>query len=76
MGNARIVIVTCISYYLLRRNSVLAMSERMHDWCLSLERWNEPPCLATICLASLWYMIPSCPGSLRARMSCCPIHRI
>ena len=31
MGNARIVVVTCISYSLLRRNNVLAMGERMHD---------------------------------------------
>ena len=38
IGNARFVVVTCISYSLLRRKNVLAMGERMHACCLSLER--------------------------------------
>ena len=53
MGNARFAVVTCISYSLSRRNNVLAMGDRMHACCLSVERWSDPPYLATMCLASL-----------------------
>lgn len=51
MGNARVAVVTCILYYLSRRNNVLAMGERTHACCLSLGRWKEPPYLAAMCLA-------------------------
>ena len=54
MGNVRFAMVTCISYLLSRRKSVLAMGNRMHAWCLSLGRWSEPPYLADMCLASPW----------------------
>ena len=46
------MVVTCISYSLLRRKNVLAMGDRMHACCFSLGRWSEPPYLAVMCLAS------------------------
>ena len=46
------MVVTCISYSLVRRNSVLAIGDRMHACCFSLGRWSEPPYFAAICLVS------------------------
>ena len=74
MGNDRFTEVTCISYSPSRRNSVRAMGDLMHACCLSLGRWSEPPYLAVICLVSPWWMVPNCPGSLRAWINCWPMH--
>ena len=76
MGNERFAVVTCISYSFSRRKSVRAMRDRMQACCLSLGRWSDPPYLAAICLVSPWWMVPSCPGSLRACISCWPMHRM
>ena len=54
MGNARFVVVTCISYIFSRRKSVLAMGDLIHTCYLSLGRWSEPPHLADMYLASPW----------------------
>ena len=54
MGNDRFVDVTCISYSLSKRNSVLAVGDLLHACCLSLGRWSEPPYLAVRCLVSPW----------------------
>ena len=43
MGNARVAVVTCISFFLLKRKSVLAMDKRTHAACLRLGRWREVP---------------------------------
>ena len=48
MGNARFAVVTCISYSLSSKKSVLAMSDLEQACCLSLERCSEPPYLADI----------------------------
>ena len=76
MGNACIVECTCISYSLSRRKSVRAMGERAHACCFSLGKWWDPPYFAAMCLVNPWYIVPSCPGSLSAWISCCPMHLI
>ena len=70
MGNARFVVVTCISYSHSSRKNVRAMGDLLQACCLSLERCSEPPYLAVVYLARPWYMLPSCPRSLRASSSC------
>ena len=52
MGNARIVVVMCISYSLSNRNSVLAIGDLMHACCFNLGRCSDLPYLAIIYLAS------------------------
>ena len=49
-GKVLFLVVTCISYYLLSRKSVLAMSDLEHACCLSLGRCREPPYLAVMYL--------------------------
>ena len=49
------------------------MGDLMHACCLSLGRCSEPPYLADMYLVRPWYMLPSCPGSLRACISCWPM---
>ena len=70
MGNARFLVVTCISNSLSSRNSVLAIGDLRQACCLSFGRCSEPPYLADMYLASPWYIIPSWPGSLRACINC------
>ena len=50
------------------------MCDLVHAYCLSLGRCNEPPYLAEVNLASPWYIMPKCPGLLKACSSCCPMH--
>lgn len=73
MGNERFEVVAWISYSLSSRKSVRAMGDLVQACCLSLGRWREPPYLADMYLVRPWYMIPSCPGSLRACNSCWPM---
>ena len=56
MENERFVVVTCISYFFSRRKSVRAMDDRMQACCLNLDRWNDPPYLAAICLVR-WCLV-------------------
>ena len=42
------------------------MGNLLQACCLSLEKCSEPPYLAIMYLARPWYMLSSCPGSLRA----------
>ena len=49
------------------------MGNLVHACSLSLGRSSQPPYLATMYLVRPWYMWPSCPGSLRAWMSCSPM---
>ena len=51
MGNARFMMVTCISYFLSSRKSVCTMGDLVHACCLSLGRCNEPPYLVVMYLA-------------------------
>ena len=54
IGKFLFLVVTCISYSLVSRKSVLAIGDREHACCFSLGRWREPPYLAVIYLVSLW----------------------
>ena len=49
-GNARVAVVTCISYSLLSRKRVRAVGDLTHACCLSFGRWSEPPYLAAMYL--------------------------
>ena len=73
MGNARFVVVACISYSRSSKKSILATCDLMHACCFSLGRCSEPPYLAAMYLVRPWYMVPSCHGSLKACSSCCPM---
>lgn len=44
------LVVTCISYSLLSRNSVRAIGDLEHACCFSLGRCREPPYLADMYL--------------------------
>ena len=46
------------------------MGDLVHACCLSFGRCSDPPYLAAMYLVSPWYISPSCPGSLRACISC------
>ena len=59
MGNARFVVVTCISYSLSNRKSVLAMGDLVHSCCLNLGKWSEPPYLDVIYLVNPWQIVPN-----------------
>ena len=50
------------------------MGDLEHAWYVRLGRLREPPYLVIIYLVSLWYTLPSCHGSLRAWISCLPMH--
>ena len=54
MGNARIAVVTCISYSFFSRKSVRAMGDLKHACCLSLGRCSEPPYLDVMYLVNPW----------------------
>ena len=54
IGNFLFSVVTCISYSLVSKNSVLAMGDREHACCFSLGRWREPPYLAVMYLVRPW----------------------
>jgi hypothetical protein len=57
MGNAQLIIRTCILHPLSSRMDVLALDDLMQICCLSLRRWSEPPYLAKIYLANAWKKI-------------------
>ena len=49
-GNARLAVVTCISYSFVSRKRVRAMGDLVHACCFSFGRWSEPPYLAAMYL--------------------------
>ena len=65
--------VMCILYSLSSRKIVRAMGDLVQGCCLSLERCNEPPYSADMCLARPWYMLSRSLGSLRVCISCWPM---
>ena len=53
-GDARFVVVTCISYFISSRKSILAMGDLVHACCLNLVRCSERPYLAVMYLVNPW----------------------
>ena len=54
LGNARLVVVVCISYSLSSRKNVMAMGDLVQACCSGLGRCSEPPYLADKKLARPW----------------------
>ena len=54
--------------------SVLVIGDLIQS-CLDMRgRFSNPPCLANMYFVNSLYIFPSLPLSLRALMSCSPIH--
>lgn len=50
MGNARLVMVICISNSRSSTKNVLAIGDLRHACCFSLGRWRDPPYMAAMYL--------------------------
>ena len=58
----------------LSKNSVRVIGDRIQSWRDMRGRLRDPPFLASMCLVNPLYIFPSRPLSLRALISCSPIH--
>ena len=75
-GNLSIVLLIWVPQLVLSRNKVLVIGDLIQPWCDMCVRFCAPPCLASICFTNPLYIFPSLPLSLRALMSCSPMHVI
>ena len=55
-------------------NNVRVIGDLIQSWRDICGRLNDPPCLANMCLVNPLYIFPSRPLSLKALISCSPIH--
>ena len=70
------VLLRWVPLVVLSRNNVFVIDDLI-QLCWDMHgRFSDPPCLACICLVNPLYIFPSLPWSLRALMSCSPIHVI
>ena len=56
------------------RNRDHVIGDLVQSWGEMCGRFCAPPCLASMCCINPLYIFPSLPLSLRAFMSCSPIH--
>jgi hypothetical protein len=68
------VLLRWVPLVVLSRNRVRVIGDLMQSWCDMRVRFCAPPCLASMCLTNPVYILPSLPLSLRALMSCSPMH--
>lgn len=57
-----------------KKNSVCVVDDLMYSFCFILGISSTPPYFANICCMSPLNIRPNLPGSLRAFMSCSPMH--
>ena len=74
--NSSSVLLRWVPLVVLSKSRVRVIGGLMQSWCDMRVRFCAPPCLATMCLINPLYILPSLPLSLRALMSCSPIHVI
>ena len=55
MGNARFVVVICISYFFSSRKSICTMGDLVHVCCLSLGRCRKPLYLVVMHLVKFYW---------------------
>ena len=58
----------------LSRYRVRVVEEWVQALLVILGIFCDPPFLASMYVVSPWYILPSCLGSLKACLSCLPIH--
>jgi hypothetical protein len=58
------------------KNRDLVIGDLVQSWGDILVRFCAPPCLENMCWINPLYILPSLPLSLRAFMSCSPMHVI
>ena len=68
------VLIRWVPLVVLSRNRICVIGDLMRSWCDIRVRLCAPPCLASMCLTNLLYILLSLPLSLRALMSCSLIH--
>ena len=68
------VLLRLVTLVFLSRYSVLVIGDLVQSCGDILGKFSEPPCLASIYLVNPLYILLSRYWSLRAFMSCSPIH--
>jgi hypothetical protein len=73
-GNFSSVLLRWVPLVFLSRNSVLVIGDLMQSCWDMRVKFCAPPCLASMCCIKPLYIMPSRHLSLRALMSCLPMH--
>ena len=69
-GNCASVLLKWALLVVLRRYNVLVIGDLIQSCWDIRGKFNDPPCLASMCFVNPLYIFPSLPLSLRALMSC------
>ena len=73
-GNFSSLLLRWMPLVFLSRNNVRIIGDIIQSWRDMRGRLNDPPCLANMCLVNPLYIFPSLLLSLRAVISCSPMH--
>ena len=73
-GNFSSLLLRWMPLVVLSRNNVRVIGDLIQSWRDMRGRLSDPPCLASMYLVIPLYIFPSLPLSLKALISCSPIH--